>query len=93
MPVCRLRGAEEVPARPDGGVAPVQACRKTGAATSSTRSAMHHCDLDTRTDGAAGRTRSICTKNDASYRAALKTYHEDVKRLEEVREIIGRVPA
>jgi hypothetical protein len=51
-----------------------------------------HCDLTCRTDKSSSPQTLVCTKNDASYQAKLKTYHENQKRLATVRTIEAALP-
>ncbi len=45
------------------------------------------CDLDMTTERRGSPHTLVCTKNTASFQAALKKYHEDVKRLADVRSL------
>lgn len=50
------------------------------------------CDLDTKTETKGSPHTLICTKNTASYKKALKTYHDDLAHLATVRAIEGSLP-
>jgi hypothetical protein len=50
------------------------------------------CDLDCKTERTGSPHTLVCTKNDASYRARLKTYHENQERLARVRTIEAALP-
>jgi hypothetical protein len=52
-----------------------------------------HCDLTCTTDRRGSPHTLVCTKNDASYRAKLKTYHENQQRLATVRAIEAGLPS
>lgn len=52
----------------------------------------HKCDLDCRTEKKGRPYTLIVTKNTASYKAALKLYHADQKRLAEVQAIEAALP-
>jgi hypothetical protein len=51
-----------------------------------------HCDADTRTEKGSSPHTLVCTKNTASYRAALKKYHEDLGDLATVKAINAALP-
>jgi hypothetical protein len=50
------------------------------------------CDVDCRTEARGRPYTLVCTKNTASYQAALKEYHQDQERLAAVRAIEAGVP-
>jgi hypothetical protein len=52
----------------------------------------HRCDLDLKTERRGSPYTLVCTKNTASYRAKLKTYHEDLEHLAMVRAIESGLP-
>ena len=52
----------------------------------------HECDLDLRTERRGSPHTLVCTKNKASYRERLRTYHHDCERLETVRSIAAGLP-
>lgn len=51
-----------------------------------------HCDVDTRTEKTRSPYTLVCTKNTASYKAALKKYHEDLDDLATVKAIAAALP-
>ena len=52
----------------------------------------HRCDLDLATERRGSPHTLVCTKNQASYRVRLKTYHQDLERLATVRSIEAGLP-
>ena len=52
----------------------------------------HRLDLDCRTEERGRPYTLVCTKNTASYRERLKTYRQDLDRLETVRSIQASLP-
>ena len=54
--------------------------------------ARHSCDLDCRTERLRSPYTLVCTKNTASYKRKLKTYHEDQKHLATIRAIQQGLP-
>jgi hypothetical protein len=54
---------------------------------------QHQLDLDLRTEERGRPYTLICTKNNASFRARLALYHEDLERLARLRRIGERLPA
>jgi hypothetical protein len=53
---------------------------------------QHHCDLDLRTERAGSPYTLVCTKNTASYKEKLKTFHKDQEHLTAIRSIQAGVP-
>jgi hypothetical protein len=51
-----------------------------------------HCDLDCKTEKTGRPYTLVCTKNTASYQAALKRFHEDQKHLATIRAIQAALP-
>jgi hypothetical protein len=52
----------------------------------------NHCDLNLRTEKGKSPYTLVCTKNDASYRAALKKFHQDQEHLKTLRGIEAGLP-
>jgi hypothetical protein len=52
----------------------------------------HRCDVDCKTERRGSPHTLVCTKNTASYEAALKKYHEDQEHLATLRAIEARLP-
>ena len=52
----------------------------------------HGCDLDLKTERTGSPHTLVCTKNTASYREKLKTYHQDQKHLATIRAIEASLP-
>jgi hypothetical protein len=52
----------------------------------------HHLDLALKTDRSGSTYSLVCTKNNASYRASLKKYHQDTEHLAMLRSIQASLP-
>jgi hypothetical protein len=52
----------------------------------------YKCDLDLKTERTGSPHTLVCTKNKASYRESLTTYHQDLERLAAVRSIEAGLP-
>jgi hypothetical protein len=53
---------------------------------------QHSCDVTCKTERTGSPHTLVCTKNDASYRRNVKTYHENQERLARVRAIEAALP-
>jgi hypothetical protein len=53
---------------------------------------QYHCDVNCKTERHGSPYTLVCTKNTASYQAALKTYHQNQERLATLRAIQASLP-
>ncbi len=91
---CQCRNCTELKRFLDNPEEPEHRFRDIQAVRTHLEEVIHrdHCDLNRSTEKKGSPYTLVCTKNDASYRAQVKKYHEDQEHLKTLRSIEASLP-